>query len=136
MRRVREFMRQPVLRISPDLTLEQAAQVMIERWVGSIVVVTDAGVVDGILTERDILRSVARGLVPWTTRVLECMTPRPCTVMPSDTIDEVLRLMQQGGFRHLPVIEHGALVGILSLRDLVRIHEGRPSGEAMDSRGA
>jgi CBS domain-containing protein len=119
MSRVADLMSQPVLRASPELTLERAAQLMIERSVGAVVV-TRGDAVTGILTERDILRSVARGLVPWTTKVSECMSAHPSTLTPSDSLDDAMWLMRQGRFRHLPVVEGGALVGILSLRDLFR----------------
>jgi CBS domain-containing protein len=98
------------------VTLEQAAQVMIERNVGSLVVMR-GGLVEGILTERDVLRAVASGCVPWTTPVQTRMTPRPVSVTPAEPVDEALALMRRGDFRHLPVVDHGTLVGIVSLRD-------------------
>jgi CBS domain-containing protein len=125
MSRVGDLMSRPVLRASPELTLERAAQLMIERSVGAVVV-TRGDAVAGILTERDILRSVARGLVPWATKISECMSAHPSTLTPGDSLDDARQLMRQGRFRHLPVVERGALVGILSLRDLFRA--GRDAG--------
>ena len=118
MSRIEEHMSRYVVTVSPDQTLEVAAQMMIERSVGSAVI-TSNGAIEGIVTERDVLRAVARGLVPWNTKVAECMTPKPLTVGPSDIAEEAIRTMLNGGFRHLPVVEKGALVGIVSLRDLM-----------------
>lgn len=108
-----------VLTISPEQTLEQAAQMMIERGVGSAVV-TNNGDLKGIVTERDVLRSVARGLVPWNTKVSECMTADPVTVTADQEAEDAINAMISGGFRHLPVVEGSKLVGIVSLRDLSR----------------
>jgi CBS domain-containing protein len=107
-----------VLTASPNEQLDRAAQLMVERRVGSAVVV-DGGRVAGIITERDVLRAVARGLVPWHTPVSECMTAAPLVVGPDTPAAEALELMITKGFRHLPVIEDGQLVGVVSLRDLV-----------------
>ncbi len=107
-----------VLTVSPRGELDRAAQLMVERKVGSAVVVDD-GVIVGIITERDVLQAVARGLVPWHTQVSECMTAEPFVVGPETPADEALALMMTKGFRHLPVAEDGRLVGLVSLRDLV-----------------
>ncbi len=107
-----------VLSVSPSETIERAAQMMVERRVGSAVVVKN-GDLQGILTERDILRAVARGLVPWNTEVVDCMTATPVTVSSQDSSEDALRLMRQGDFRHLPVLDDGTLTGIVSLRDIV-----------------
>jgi len=98
--------------------LDHAAQVMVERDVGSAVV-TREGAVEGIITERDVLRAVARGLVPWSTVVADCMTAKPVTVSTSTTGDTALSMMLGNAYRHLPVVDEGELVGIVSLRDLV-----------------
>jgi CBS domain-containing protein len=118
MSRIEEHMSRHVVTVSPDQTLEVAAQMMIERSVGSAVI-TDNGAIEGIVTERDVLRAVARGLVPWNTKVVECMTAKPLTVSPSDNAEEAIQTMVNGRFRHLPVAEKGTLVGIVSLRDLM-----------------
>ncbi len=115
--RVEDRMSRNVLTVVPSETLDRTAQVMTERKVGSAVVIRD-GRLEGIVTERDILRAVARGLVPWSTEVKECMTERPVTVSPAATSGQAMSLMLNGGFRHLPVMEDGVLAGIVSLRDL------------------
>ena len=118
MSRIEEHMSRYVVTVSPDQTLEVAAQMMIERSVGSAVI-TENGAIEGIVTERDVLRAVARGLVPWNTKVVDCMTAKPLTVSPSDNAEEAIQMMVDGRFRHLPVVEKGTLVGIVSLRDLM-----------------
>lgn len=126
MSRIEEHMSRFVVTVSPDQTLEVAAQMMIERSVGSAVI-TDNGAIEGIVTERDVLRAVARGLVPWNTKVVDCMTAKPLTVSPSDNAEEAIHTMVNGRFRHLPVVEKGALVGIVSLRDLMGWKRPLPS---------
>lgn len=122
MGRVDQYMNRYVLTVTPDQTLEEAAQAMIERRVGSAVVV-DHGAVVGIVTERDVMRAVARGTVPWNTRVEDCMTREPVTVAPESDTHSATNVLFEGGFRHLPVVESGQLIGIVSLRDLLRAAE-------------
>jgi CBS domain-containing protein len=92
---------------------------MTERNVGAVLVMAD-GRLAGIMTERDILRAVARGLREDTV-VGECMTPAPDTIAPDDTIEHAAVLMIHGGYRHLPVVDGDDVVGVLSIRDLVQV---------------
>ena len=111
-----------VLTVSPDQSLEQVAGVMSQQR-ASAALVTDHASIVGILTERDLLRACAEGLVPWSTRVHECMTRDPVCISPGTYTSEASRLMLEGGFRHLPVTEAGQLVGIVNLRDLLQAAE-------------
>lgn len=97
--------------------LTEAAETMVRRWVGAILVLEASDLV-GILTERDVLRAVAAGYAP-DARVEQWMTRSPDTIGPSEQLELAAVLMHHGGFRHLPVEEDGQLVGILSLRDLM-----------------
>jgi len=106
-----------VVTVDASATLDRAAQAMMERKVGSAVIV-EAGRLVGIITERDILRAVARALVPWSTPVSECMTAEPQTVSPQTSAEEALSMMLSHRFRHLPVIGDKGVMGIVSLRDL------------------
>lgn len=124
MSRVERWMSRNVLVVAPGDSLAHAAQVMVERKVGSACIVDEHRLV-GILTERDMLRCVARGLVPWSTRVAEVMTHDPATAAPSTTAGQALSIMLNGGFRHLPVVQDGELVGIVSLRDLAQSRNAR-----------
>lgn len=111
-------MNRRVLTVSPQDTLEHAAQAMIERKVGSAVVIKDGAHV-GIVTERDVLRAVARGTVPWSTQIEDVMTADPICAEPALEISKATQIMLDGGFRHLPIVQGGKLIGIVSLRDLL-----------------
>lgn len=115
-------MSREVLTVPPELTLEQAATAMSDAKVGSALVMDQARAV-GILTERDVMRSVAAGMDPRVTRVSDCMTLNPISVEPSIDTSAAIEMMFKGGFRHLPVVERGRLVGIVSSRDLLRALE-------------
>ena len=107
------------------LTVDAAASIvgvarrMADRNVGAVLVMED-GRLAGIMTERDIMRAVARGLRDDTV-VAECMTANPETIAPDDTIEHAAVLMIHGGYRHLPVIDGDDVVGVLSIRDLVQV---------------
>jgi CBS domain-containing protein len=116
---VSDHMTQSVLTVSTDATLAEAARAMDERGVGAVVVL-DGDVIAAILTERDVLRAVAAGQ-DGSAPVTEWMTRHPDTIEPTDTTDHAASLMIHGGFRHLPVVEDGAVVGILSIRDLMKL---------------
>jgi CBS domain-containing protein len=120
MSKVEEWMNHHVLTVSPEQTLEEGAQAMIERRTGSAVVVKGASVV-GIVTERDVLRSVARGRVPWATKIADVMTADPISIPPETDTKEAIRIMIEGGFRHLPISTEGnSLMGLVSLRELLK----------------
>ncbi len=112
-------MSRDLLSVGADESIADAARRMVDRGVGAVLVM-DGGRLAGILTERDVLRAVADGIGEATT-VAERMTPHPETIDPGDTTDHAAVLMIHGGFRHLPVVEHGAVVGMLSIRDLMRV---------------
>ena len=112
-------MSRAVLKVRPNDTLEQAAQAMIERRTGSAVVMSDTTLV-GIVTERDVLRAVANGRVPWSTKIVDVMTADPISVPPDTDTTEAIRTMLKGGFRHLPICQDGRLVGLVSLRELLK----------------
>jgi CBS domain-containing protein len=101
------------------MKLEEVTRAMVAKDVGAVLVLDEDGLA-GILTERDVMRAVADGLGP-DTRVSDRMTPNPETLDASDTTDHAAMLMIHGGFRHLPVVEEGKVVGMLSIRDLMRI---------------
>lgn len=112
-------MSRDLLTIGPEVALREAARRMVERGVGAVVVLEGERLA-GILTERDILKAVGRGDEE-TSSVGDWMTRHPDTIEPSDSTDHAAVLMIHGGFRHLPVVEGGAVVGILSIRDLMRV---------------
>jgi CBS domain-containing protein len=109
--------RRNVLKASPKTLVIEAAKLMAKRNVGAVMVVEDSRLV-GIFTERDIaFRVVARGLDAQMTRIANVMTPAPDTVDPEKSFGHALLKMHDGGFRHLPVIEDGKIVGIISARN-------------------
>ncbi len=116
---VADHMTRGLLTVSPDASLADAARQMATRGVGAVVVV-EGERLTGILTERDVLKAVAGGFQEGA-RVSEWMTRHPETIESSDSTDHAAELMIHGGFRHLPVVDEGALVGILSIRDLMRV---------------
>jgi CBS domain-containing protein len=109
--------RRNILKVLPDIVVSKAAELMAKKNVGAVMVMDDARLV-GIFTERDIaFRVVARGLDPQTTRVADVMTSAPDTVDPDKAFGYALLRMHQGGFRHLPVIKDGEVIGIVSARN-------------------
>src|SRR2546428_13096325 len=121
-----DVMAQGVFAVEGGLRLREAATQMAERRVGAAIVLDGERLV-GILTERDVLLAVASDRDKSAT-VEDCMTRHPETVEPSDTTDHAAALMIHGGFRHLPVVEGGRVVGIVSSRDLIRVtlHDTSP----------
>ncbi|WP_022728740.1 CBS domain-containing protein [Fodinicurvata sediminis] len=109
---------QKLTTFSADTTVRTATAVMNERSIGAILILKDEQLA-GIFTERDLLRRVvAAGLDPDATSLEEVMTPDPDTLAPNATAMEALLLMRGRGYRHLPVIDKGKLIGIVSIRDL------------------
>jgi CBS domain-containing protein len=114
---LRDLMTRDVLAVAPEDTIGEAAERMVERGVGSAIV-SDFGEIVGILTERDLLRAVAARTHSSDARVRQWMTPDPVTAAPDTTAQEAGRLMLERGFRHLPVVEDGRAVGVVSIRDV------------------
>jgi CBS domain-containing protein len=115
----RNHMSQDLLTVEPGTALTEVAKRMVAKDVGAVLVFEDARLV-GILTERDVLRAVAEGIRP-ETLVRDWMTGHPETLDADDTTDHAAMLMIHGGYRHLPVVEDDEVVGVLSIRDLMRL---------------
>jgi CBS domain-containing protein len=117
-----------LLTVEAALSITEAAQRMDERGVGAVLVLEGEKLV-GVFTERDVLHAVARGHAERPT-VGDWMTPHPETIEPDDTTEHAAVLMIHGGFRHLPVVAGGKVVGILSIRDLMRavLDDAAPRG--------
>ena len=116
---VGEVMSTRLLTVEPGLGLVDAARQMNERNVGAVLVLEGEHVA-GILTERDILHAVANGPVEGEL-VSAWMTRGPETIEPDDSAAYAASMMIHGGFRHLPVCHGGRPVGIVSIRDLIRV---------------
>jgi CBS domain-containing protein len=117
---VREGMSSVVLTIGPSHTLSEAARLMAERNVGAAIVVDPESPGPGIITERDILRSVASGEAPATEPVHAHLTEELICASPDWSLEQAAEAMLEGGFRHLLVVNGAELEGILSMRDIVR----------------
>jgi CBS domain-containing protein len=117
--RLGELMTGSVVAVAPEDTLGEAAERMAEDGVGSAIVL-DSGRLIGILTERDLLGAVAGRVHTSEARVREWMTTDPVTATEDMSADEAIRTMLERGFRHLPVVEGGRTVGVVSLRELMR----------------
>lgn len=116
---VRDVMSTTLLTVDATAALTEAAAQMDGRGVGAALVL-NGDRLSGILTERDILRAVATGQVEGT-KVGAWMTHDPETVAPEERPGHAAAIMLHGGFRHLPVLEAGKPVGIISIRDLMRL---------------
>ncbi len=115
---VRSIMEQrKLLTAPPETTVLQAAVMMAKKHVGAVLVVEDERLV-GIFTERDaVFRVIARKLDPATTTLADVMTRDPKTTAPDKTFGAAMMLMHENHFRHLPVVENGKPIGIVSARN-------------------
>jgi CBS domain-containing protein len=118
-----------VLKIDAEASVFEAVERMVERNVGSLLV-TEGGEITGIVTERDYLRRVTlEGREERETPVREIMSSPLIVVTPDTTIDECMALMTDRRIRHLPVVEDGTVVGLVSIGDLVKFQSRQQSFE-------
>lgn len=116
--------------IEPGWTVRNAAERMAERNIGAVAVVDD-GALKGVFSERDIMsRVVAKGLNPDNTTVASVMTKDILVGNPRENVDSALQKMHSIGCRHLPVVENGKLVGMLSIRDLLEMDDAQQRAKA------
>ena len=117
---------QSPLTLPPDTTVQDACQHMRDRRVGAVLVIDRDRRLVGIFTGRDaVCRVLAAGLSPADTRLAEVMTPDPDTMAPGGTAIDALRLMQDGGFRHIPVVDSGRVAGVVSHGDFRGLEQAR-----------
>ena len=117
---VRDGMSSVVLTVNPGHSLREAAAAMAERRVGAAVVIDAEQPGPGILTERDILQSIGSGQDPDRERVADHLSAQLTFAAPDWSLEAAAEAMVRGGFRHLVVVDGGAMIGILSMRDIVR----------------
>jgi CBS domain-containing protein len=111
----------PPITLPPTATVAEAMRTMLDRDIGAVLIVGDDGRIAGIFSERDLLAKVAGLVADYANRpVRDFMTAHPETVRPSDTLAFVLHKMDGGGYRHLPVLDGGRPVGMISVRDMLR----------------
>ena len=110
-----------VLTMAPGHSVAEAAQFLSEKRIGSVVISPDGATAEGILSERDIVREIGRrGPGCLNDKVEEMMTAKLVTCTREQRADEVLAIMTEGRFRHMPVVEGGSLVGLITLGDVVK----------------
>jgi CBS domain-containing protein len=117
---VRDGMSSVVLTVNPGHSLREAAVAMAERRVGAAVVIDLEQPGPGILTERDILQSLGSGQDPDRERVSDHLSSQLTFAAPDWSLEAAAEAMVRGGFRHLVVVDGGTMIGILSMRDIVR----------------
>jgi len=123
---LKEIMTSDVFTIEKGATVADAAAGMLKSRIGSAVVM-DGSWVGGIFTERDVVRAAASGKDLASSKVADWMTSDPITVDGGLDAEEAAEIMMANGFRHLPVLEGQTLVGIVSLRDVLRTRIRKPS---------
>jgi CBS domain-containing protein len=115
----------------PTTTVADVTAKLATMKIGAVVIVGDDGRVDGILSERDIIRAIAqRGPAALSEQAADIMTRHVTTCTSADSLDHVMVTMTSGRFRHIPVVENGALVGIISIGDVVKRHIAEVEMEA------
>ncbi len=127
--RMSDIIRRDPVTLPPAATVQQACEVMHEQQAEAVVVVDDAHQPLGIFTGRDLIRLLAEGRDPSHAQLRAVMTKDPAHLAPGDGVAEALRLMRDGGFRHVPVVEDGRLVGMVSQTDLGRFEADLPEVE-------
>jgi CBS domain-containing protein len=123
--KVRDAMTENVLTITPGRSLREAARFMTEHNVGAVVIIDPEEPGPGIVTERDVVRSLGAGEDPDSELVRDHLTARATFADSEWDLEKAADAMARGGFRHLVVIEDGELAGIISMRDLIQVW--RPS---------
>ena len=121
---VKEAMHRNVKTVRKDSTVQEAAKIMTKNRIGSLVVVSSAGELEGIATERDIMTNVvAEGLNSGEVTVEDIMTTEVITISPDSSLEEAANLMSKSKIKKLPVVENGEVIGIITASDLIRYEE-------------
>lgn len=118
-----------VLTIRPQQSLREAAHLLAEHNIGALVVVNEAGGLVGIISERDIIRAAARLENALARSISEVMTREVIIGLPNDDLMAVAHTMTEKRFRHLPIMDRGELVGIISMKDIVKYQRDHYQGE-------
>jgi CBS domain-containing protein len=129
--KVRDAMTEDVLTITPGRSLREAARFMTEHNVGAVVIIDPEEQGPGIITERDVVRSLGGGEDPDGELVRDHLTARATFADADWDLEEAADAMARGGFRHLVVVEAGEVAGIISMRDLIQVW--RPSARRVSS---
>lgn len=110
-----------VLSVKPGAKVSDAVAILSEKRIGAVVISSDGQTLDGILSERDVVRELGkRGVECLSDPVSSLMTKKLVTCTREDSADHVLQTMTEGRFRHLPVVEGGKMIGLISIGDVVK----------------
>jgi CBS domain-containing protein len=124
-----------VVTIAPAARISTAVALLRRHGIGALVVSGDGGAVDGILSERDVVHALAdQGGKALELEVAQLMSRRVITCKPSDSIADLMGLMTERRIRHLPVVERGAMIGIVSIGDVVKNRLDEVESEATSMR--
>ncbi|MCC6717582.1 MAG: CBS domain-containing protein [Acetobacteraceae bacterium] len=129
-RQIGDVVRRKPVTLPGSATVQQACQAMNQHRIGAVLVVDGDGRLEGIFTGRDVVRLLADGKNPGHTRLESVMTHKPEHMPPSHTAIDALRLMHDGGFRHVPVVADGCVVGIVSAMDFRAVEHDRLDEES------
>src|SRR2546421_6629280 len=116
---IREVMTAELITVEPSTSVAAAVTVMGMQGVGAVLVIEN-GRLEGIFTERDLVRALSHDIGAASQPITQWMTPNPVTVGPETSVERALEIMLTGNFRHLPVTEGERVVGVVSIRDLSR----------------
>jgi CBS domain-containing protein len=112
---------QQILTVRPDDAIKTAAEILAKHRIGAVIVSRYGAMVDGILSERDIVRALGTvGVSCMSGKVEELMTATVIACHPDDTANSVMEKMSDGRFRHMPVIENNLMIGVISIGDVVK----------------
>jgi CBS domain-containing protein len=118
-----------LISVRPEQTIREAIQILASRHIGALVVLDESGELVGILSERDIIRETAVNEAIFSIPVSEVMTRDVVTGLPQDDIMRVAHLMTERRFRHLPILDEGKLIGIISIGDVLKLQRDHYRGE-------
>jgi len=110
--------------LSPDATVRDLVDLLAEHNIGAVIVGDDANPVSGIVSERDVVRGLVSGTTILESLVADIMTTTVKTAAPSDSVDDLMRIMTEHRIRHVPVVVDGQLKGIVSIGDVVKSRIG------------
>lgn len=124
-----------IVTIRPEMTISEACDLLAQHRIGAVVASRDKETIDGILSERDIVRALARdGASALDRPVSYYMTRTVETVTVANTVAEVMERMTAGRFRHMPIVEDGRLIGLVSIGDIVKHRIAAAESEAEQMR--
>jgi len=118
-----------VITVRPDQSLKDAIDLLVEHDIGALIVVDELGQPVGIISERDIIREAARTETLLAQTVARVMTKDLIVCSPQDDLGAVLQTMIARHFRHLPIVEHKRLIGLISIRDVLKVQLDEYQGE-------